>query len=144
MSLKGELSKPFDVQNGVKQGCVLAPTIFSHLSFQSSRLRICSYDKGVMIQSRLGANLFNANQFKSTTRTNPLEHHLRLFPPVKRVTISCMSSWELATKAMSSANMSSWDTFPLGVPISDKFGFRNFFLYQAGSVGNFGTKLVSM
>ena len=29
VSLKGEFSKPFDVQNGVKEGCVLAPTLFS-------------------------------------------------------------------------------------------------------------------
>ena len=31
VSLKGEVSKPFDVQNGVKQGCVLARPCF--LSF---------------------------------------------------------------------------------------------------------------
>ena len=72
VSLKGELSKPFDVQNGVKQGCVLAPTLFS-LFF--SKVLDCAFagcDKGVTIQSRLGANLFNANQFKSTTRTKPI------------------------------------------------------------------------
>ena len=34
VNLKGELFKPFDVLNGVKQGCVLAPTLFP-LSFQS-------------------------------------------------------------------------------------------------------------
>ena len=31
VSLKGELSKHFDVQNGVKQGCVLAPTCGSEV-----------------------------------------------------------------------------------------------------------------
>ena len=26
----GEFSEPFEVMNGVKQGCVIAPTLFSH------------------------------------------------------------------------------------------------------------------
>ena len=73
VSLKGELSKPFDVQNGVKQGCVLAPTTL--FSLFPSKVLDCTFagcNKGVTIQSRLGANLFNANQFKSTTRTKPI------------------------------------------------------------------------
>ena len=72
VSLKGELSQPFDVLNGVKQGCVLAPTLFS--LFLSSVLSIAFADceKGVMLQTRPGANLFNVNQFKSSSKTKPL------------------------------------------------------------------------
>ena len=45
VSLKGELSKPFDVQNGVKKWgktrlCLSTHPLFP-LSFQSPRLRIC-------------------------------------------------------------------------------------------------------
>jgi len=29
VNLKGDLSAPFKITNGVKQGCVLAPTLFS-------------------------------------------------------------------------------------------------------------------
>ena len=72
VSLKGELSKPFDVQNGVKQGCVLAPTLFSLFLSKVLDCAFAGCDKGVTIQSRLRANLFNANQFKSTTRTKPI------------------------------------------------------------------------
>ena len=35
VSLKGEYLQPLDVQIGVKQGCMLAPTLFFNLSFQS-------------------------------------------------------------------------------------------------------------
>ena len=72
VSLNGELSKPFDVQNGVKQGWVLAPTLFSLFLSKVLHYAFAGCDKGVTIQSRLGANLFNANQFKSTTRTKPI------------------------------------------------------------------------
>ena len=72
VSLKGELSKPFDVQNGVKQGCVLAPTLFSLFLSKVLDCAFAGCDKGVTIQTRLGANLFNTNQFKSTTRTKPI------------------------------------------------------------------------
>ena len=71
VSLKGELSKPFDVQNGVKQGCGIAPTLFYLFLSKVLDCALAGCDKGVTIQSRLGANLFNANQFKSTTRTKP-------------------------------------------------------------------------
>ena len=63
VSLKGELSKPFDVRNGVKQFCVLAPTLFSLFLSEVLDCAFAGCDKGVTIQSRLGANLFNANQF---------------------------------------------------------------------------------
>ena len=46
VSLKGELSKPIDVQNGVKQGCVLISTYpLFPFSFQSPQLHICRLQK---------------------------------------------------------------------------------------------------
>ena len=55
-----ELSKQFEVGNGVKQDYVLVQIpfyIFSDTFTDST--------KKVWIQSRLGANLFNSSQFKS-------------------------------------------------------------------------------
>ena len=57
VSLKGELSKPFDVQNGVKQGCVLTPTLFSLFLSKVLDCAFAGCDEGVTIQSNLGANL---------------------------------------------------------------------------------------
>ena len=52
-------SNELPVTNGIKQGCVLAPTMFSLIS-------TC---ERVYIQTRHNTNLFKASQFKSKTRT---------------------------------------------------------------------------
>ena len=71
-NLKRELSEPFEITYGVKQGCMLAPTLFSiHLTMVMNNA-FDGYDKGVWIQARHGADLFNFNQFKSSTRTNKI------------------------------------------------------------------------
>ena len=66
---KGDLSDKFGINNGVKQGCVLAPTLFSIFLSQVLNHAFTNHDKGVWIQSRPGADLFNVNQYKSTRRT---------------------------------------------------------------------------
>lgn len=71
VSMKGELSDNFDVLNGVKQGCVLAPTLFSLFLDTVLDSAFVHCGKGVMIQTRPGADLFNISQFKSS-RTKPL------------------------------------------------------------------------
>lgn len=72
VSLKGDLSQPFDVLNGVKQGCVLAPTLFSIFLTTVLNTAFDDCDKGVMIQTRPGADLFNVSQFKSSRKTKPV------------------------------------------------------------------------
>ena len=72
VSLKGDLSQPFDVLNGVKQGCVLAPTLFSIFLTTVLNTTFDDCDKGVMIQTRPGADLFNVSQFKSSHKTKPV------------------------------------------------------------------------
>ena len=56
-------SNEFAVMNGVKQGCVLAPTLFS-LSL-SALLEVAFDDSldGVSIQTRHNADLFNVAHF---------------------------------------------------------------------------------
>ena len=62
-------SKEFAVTNGVKQGCVLAPTLFS--IYLAAMLHVAFKDvhQGVYIQTRHGADLFNISHFKAKSRT---------------------------------------------------------------------------
>lgn len=69
VKLKDELSDPFQVNNGVKQGCVLAPTLFSIFLSVVLDHAFQNCSRGVWIQTRPGADLFNVNQYKSITRT---------------------------------------------------------------------------
>jgi hypothetical protein len=69
VKLKGELSDPFDVANGVKQGCVLAPTLFSIFLSVVLQHAFGDLETGVWIQSRPGADLFNVNQYKPVNKT---------------------------------------------------------------------------
>ena len=63
-------SNKFAVTNGVKQGCVLAPTLFS-LNL-STMLEVPFDDSlnGVSIQTRYNAELFNVAHFKAKTKTS--------------------------------------------------------------------------
>ena len=68
VNVGGEVSESFSVTNGVKQGCVLAPTLFS--IFLSAMLDEAFRDmgNGVYIQSRLSTDLFNVAHFRAKTR----------------------------------------------------------------------------
>ena len=72
ISVGGEVSESFSVTNGVKQGCVLAPTLFS--IFLSPMLDEAFRDMGdgVYIQSRQSADLFNVVHFRAKTNTRIL------------------------------------------------------------------------
>ena len=72
VSVGGEISESFSVTNGVKQGCVLAPTLFS--IFLSAMLNEAFRDigDGVYIQSRQSADLFNIAHFRAKTKTTQI------------------------------------------------------------------------
>ena len=76
LSVVGEVSESFSVTNGVKQGCVLAPTPFS--IFLSAMLDEAFRDKGggVYIQSRQSADLFSVAHFAKTKTTRILMREL--------------------------------------------------------------------
>ena len=69
--LNCDLSEPFAISNGVKQGCVLAPTLFS--IFFSMMLRQATEDlnddDGIYIRYRLDGNLFNLRRLQAHTKT---------------------------------------------------------------------------
>ena len=69
--LGNDLSQPFSICNGVKQGCVFAPTLFS--VFFSMMLNHAFQDlddeDAVYIRYRLDGNLFNLRRLKAHTKT---------------------------------------------------------------------------
>ena len=75
VSVGGEVSESFSVTNGVKQGCVLAPTLFSiFLIFLSAMLDEAFRDMGdgVYIQSSQSADLFNVAHFRAKTKATQI------------------------------------------------------------------------
>ena len=64
-----DVSDTFAITNGVKQGCVLDPTLFS--IFLSAMLEEAFRDMedGIYIQSRQNADLFTVAQFRAKTKT---------------------------------------------------------------------------
>ena len=79
----GEVSDTFAITNGVKQGCVLAPTLFS--IFLSAMLEEAIKDMrdGIYIQSRQNADLFTVAHFSTSvmalrvifSNDNPYRRH---------------------------------------------------------------------
>jgi len=63
-------SKEFEVTNGVKQGCVLAPTLFSLYLTAMLEVAFDGAREGVYIQTRHNADLFNVSHFKAKTKTS--------------------------------------------------------------------------
>ena len=64
----GEPSKAFPVTNGVKQGCVLAPTLFSMMfsAMLSDAFKDC--ELGINIRYRSDGKLFNLRRLKAITK----------------------------------------------------------------------------
>ena len=65
----GGTSQPFPVSNGVKQGCVMAPTLFSILfaAMLQSALSECS--AGINIRYRMDGDFFYLKRLKAKTKT---------------------------------------------------------------------------
>ena len=64
----GEFSKPFPVTNGVKQGCVLAPTLFSMLFSAMLTDAFRNENVGFEIRSRTDGGFFKPQRLKSLSK----------------------------------------------------------------------------
>ena len=64
----GEFSEPFEVTNGVKQGCVLAPTLFSMMFSAMLMDAFQDSDTGFPIRYRFDGNVFNLRRLQAKTK----------------------------------------------------------------------------
>ena len=70
--LNGDLSEPFPITNGLKQGCVLAPTLFTiffSMMLKQATEGIVDDEDTVYIRYRLDGSLFNLRRLQAHTKT---------------------------------------------------------------------------
>ena len=65
----GSASEPFEVSNGVKQGCVLAPTLFSIMFSAMLTEAFRDSDPGIPINYRTDGNLFKLSRLTAKSRS---------------------------------------------------------------------------
>ena len=75
----GQMSNPFEVNVGVKQGCVLAPTLFGIYFAALLRHAFREESEGVFIRSRADGSLFNVQRLRSRTVTSLVQIRDLLF-----------------------------------------------------------------
>ena len=64
----GEISSPFDISHGTKQGCVLAPLLFSIFFAMMLLGAFKDCDLGVSMQFRTDGSVFNLRRLQARTR----------------------------------------------------------------------------
>ena len=64
----GDASEPFPVTNGVKQGCVLAPTLFSLLFAEMLSAALTQTNAGIKIKYRTDGRFFDLRRLKASTK----------------------------------------------------------------------------
>uniref|UniRef100_A0A5F8G576 RNA-directed DNA polymerase n=1 Tax=Monodelphis domestica TaxID=13616 RepID=A0A5F8G576_MONDO len=65
----GETSDCFNISNGMKQGCVLAPVLFNLFFTQVLQHPVMDLDLGVYIKYRLDGSLFDLRRLTAKTKT---------------------------------------------------------------------------
>lgn len=66
----GSIGEPFPINTGVKQGCVIAPTLFSLYVATVMELVRDDLPPGIRITYRMDGKLFNLSRLKAGTRTS--------------------------------------------------------------------------
>ena len=64
----GDVSDPFPVTNGVKQGCVLAPTLFSLLFAEMLSAALAKTSAGTTIRYRTDGRFFDLRRLRANTK----------------------------------------------------------------------------
>ncbi|KAK2175342.1 hypothetical protein NP493_735g00026 [Ridgeia piscesae] len=103
VSVGGEVSESFSVTNGVKQGCVLAPMVFSILPAMLAEA-FRDMGDGVYIQSRQSADLFNFANFRAKTKTTRILMRELLFADDSALVAHCAKDMQKILDAFSDAS----------------------------------------
>ena len=72
VTIGGDVSEAFTVNHGVKQGCVLAPTLFTLYLAAVLETMAQDLDKGVYIRTRSDGKLFNLSRLKASTKVREI------------------------------------------------------------------------
>ncbi|XP_072041153.1 uncharacterized protein [Amphiura filiformis] len=103
--LNNDLTEPFPITNGVKQGCVLAPTLFS--IFFSMMLHQATVDldddDGIYIRYRTDGSLFNLRRLQARTKTMDLLVRELLFADDAALVAHTESSMQRITSCFADA-----------------------------------------
>lgn len=65
VQFNGSSSEPFSINSGVKQGCVLAPTLFGIFFAMLLKHAFGASTEGIYLRTRSDGNLFNLSRFKA-------------------------------------------------------------------------------
>ena len=68
MQFNGSSSRPFDISSGVKQGCVLAPTLFGIFFALLLRHAFGTASEGICLWTRSDGRLFNLGRLRAKTK----------------------------------------------------------------------------
>ena len=68
VQFNGNSSRPFEIRNGVKQGCVLAPTLFGIFLAQLLRHAFGTASEGICLLTRSDGRLFNLGRLRAKTK----------------------------------------------------------------------------
>ena len=69
VAIGGDISEAFDIKHGVKQGCVVAPTLFTLYPAAVLETMANNLTRGVYINTRTNGKLFNLTRLKVCTKT---------------------------------------------------------------------------
>ena len=70
VQFNGNLSEPFDIRSGVKQGCVLAPTLFGIFFALLLKHAFGPAQEGIYLRTRSDGRLFNPARLKARTKVH--------------------------------------------------------------------------
>ena len=70
VQFNGSSSRPFDTRSGVKQGCVLAPTLFGIFFAPLLRDAFGTASEGICLRTRSDGRLFNLGRLRAKTKVH--------------------------------------------------------------------------